>query len=90
MPLQAATEILSNLGDAQPNYSFPLTFSIGEKLTSTLLVTSSQLKGHLALLHSFALLRLQIENASADVLPPEVPLFKNLRWTWFVGIAVDR
>jgi len=78
-------------GDAPPpNYSFPLTFTIGQNRTSAPLVTSAQLKGHLALLHSFAILRFQIENASADILPPGVPTDKDLRWIWFVGVAVDR
>ena len=79
-------------GDAlPPNYSFPLTFSIGLNRTSAPLVTSNQLKGHLALLHPCALLRSQIENASPDILPPEIPkLDKDLRWIWFVGVAVDR
>jgi len=79
-------------GDAPPpNYSFPLTFSIGHNRTCAPLVTSAQLKGHLALLHSFVLLRFQIENASADILPPEpVPTDKDLPWIWFVGMAVDR
>ena len=86
---QAPTE---TPGDAlPPNYSFPLTFSIGQNRTSAPLVTSNQLKGHLALLHSFALLQFQIENASPDILSPEVyKLDKDLRWIWFVGIAVDR
>ena len=87
---QALTETPTGDTTLPPSYSFPLTFSIGQNRTSAPLVTSSQLKGHLALLHSFALLRPQIENASSDILPPEVPRDKDLRWIWFVGIAVDR
>ena len=89
---QAPTETTST-GDAPPTgYSFPLTFSIGQNRTSAPLVTGNQLKGHLALLNSFALLRFQIENASAGIiLPLEVSVLdKDLRWIWFVGIAVDR
>ncbi|KZP09938.1 hypothetical protein FIBSPDRAFT_759154, partial [Athelia psychrophila] len=72
----------------------PESFQIGANRIKGLLVTPSQLQGHLRLLERFSDLRQQVESiegnqdfripASAQALEPE------LRWTWFVTLAVDR
>ena len=68
-----------------PQYTFPESFNIGTRQTPPL-VDSAQLKGHLALLHSFALLRSQIDGLSASVVLED----KDRRWAWFVSLAVER
>ena len=71
-----------NVPLAPPQYTFPESFSIGTARTPPL-VDCAQLKGHLALLHSFALLRSRIEEL---VLLED----KDRRWAWFVSLAVER
>lgn len=68
-----------------PQYTFPTSFKIGTRQTPPF-VHSPQLKGHLALLHSFALLRSQIVELSANVLLED----KDRRWSWFISLAVER
>jgi hypothetical protein len=65
-----------------PQYTFPASFNIGTGRTPPF-VDSAQLKGHLALLHSFALLRSQID---------ELKLLedKDRGWAWFVSLGVER
>jgi hypothetical protein len=70
---------------APPQYTFPESFRIG--FTRTIpFVYIALLKGHLALLHSFALLRSQIDELSANVVLED----KDRRWAWFVSLAVER
>ncbi|KAF8886972.1 hypothetical protein BD779DRAFT_1673001 [Infundibulicybe gibba] len=56
------------------------------------LVRVPQLKGHLTLLKAFVDLRTRIENLDATTAGdlPHLPAEKERRWTWFVGIAVER
>jgi hypothetical protein len=68
---------------APPEYTFPESFNIGTGQTPPF-VDSAQLKGHLALLHSFAILRSQVDGLTV---PPDD---KDRRWTWFVSLAVER
>jgi hypothetical protein len=89
-PVYAARPPLNPVVDnhpapAPPQYTFPETFNIGTKRTPPL-VDSAQLKGHLALLHSFALLRSQIDELSGNVVLED----KDRRWAWFVSLAVER
>lgn len=53
-------------------------------------VDAPQIKDHLALLHSFAELKLSVEDMANDPAIPYLPTDKELRWSWFVGLAVDR
>jgi hypothetical protein len=70
---------------APPQYTFPESFNIGSTRTAPF-VYIALLKGHLALLHSFALLRSQIDELSANVVLED----KDRRWAWFVSLAVER
>ena len=72
-------------GPAPPQYSFPQSFNIGTRRTPPL-VDSTQLKGHLALLRSFALLRSQVDELSGNAVIED----KDRRWAWFVSLAVER
>ncbi|KAG6825381.1 hypothetical protein H0H87_009679 [Tephrocybe sp. NHM501043] len=80
--------------DSNPTlqYSLPHTFRIGAKYISTLLITSAQLKGHLALLNVFRGLRTKVEELTIEAWEPDryIPLDKHKRWVWFVGLAVER
>jgi hypothetical protein len=67
-------------------HTFPASFSIGAGRT-TPLVDSAQLRGHLALLHSFAMLRSQIDDLGENFALLED---KDRRWAWFVSVAVER
>ncbi|KAG5637806.1 hypothetical protein H0H81_003138 [Sphagnurus paluster] len=78
--------------DPPPSYAFPQTFNIGKNRTNAPLVSSAQVKGHLALLHAFAKLRAEIDTLDDNTqrLLPFIPTDKDRRWAWFVGLAVDR
>ncbi|KAG5647730.1 hypothetical protein DXG03_008453 [Asterophora parasitica] len=57
------------------------------------LVEVSQLKGHLALLRHFAALRTTVDGlkqSEMSVWHDQMPEDRELRWTWFVGRAVER
>lgn len=90
-PSYAASSRDPQIAGSPPAYTFPEVFKIGNKQTTGPLVTSSQLHAHLGLLQHFWDLRQAVENgkdaripASAQALEPE------LRWAWFVALAVDR
>lgn len=70
---------------APPQYTFPASFTVGNGRTPPF-VDSAQLKGHLALLNSFALLRLQIDELRVNELLED----NDRRWAWFVSLAVER
>jgi len=83
-----SNQVIANNGDvstAPPQYTFPESFNIGNVPTPPF-VDSAQLKGHLALLHSFARLRSQMYELSASVVVED----KDRRWAWFVSLAVER
>lgn len=88
-----AHDASSQLGvPSQAPYTFPETFSIGHKQTTGPLVTPSQLKGHLGLMRQFWDLRQKVESANQD---SRLPAFttrmdSELRWAYFVTLAVDR
>ncbi|CAL1714266.1 unnamed protein product [Somion occarium] len=76
-----------------PSYPGPSSYKIGEKMLPSPLVTIDQLKAHLTLLGAFKSLRTTVQTQSAEelILPPVVERMDvNKRWTWFVGLAVER
>ncbi|KAF8885822.1 hypothetical protein BD779DRAFT_1611906 [Infundibulicybe gibba] len=75
-----------------PAYVFPETFKIGTSTIKEPVVRVPQLKGHLALLKAFVDLRVQIGDLDAATVRnlPHIPTDKERRWTWFVGLAVER
>ncbi|KAG6855435.1 hypothetical protein H0H87_002951, partial [Tephrocybe sp. NHM501043] len=80
--------------DSDPTlqYTLPSTFKIGAKWTKAPLVTTAQLKGHLALLRTFARMRKMVEELTMEAWKPDrcIPHNKHKRWVWFVGLAVER
>jgi hypothetical protein len=68
-----------------PDYTFPVSFNVGKR-RAVPFVDSAQLRGHLSLLRSFAMLRSQIDEASENLLLED----KDRRWAWFVSLAVER
>ncbi|KAJ7488064.1 hypothetical protein FB451DRAFT_1025893 [Mycena latifolia] len=75
--------------DAPPAYAFPSSFSIGSHSTAPF-VSTRQLKNHLVLLHEFAELKSKVEAMGSAQGPTHMPSDKERRWTWFVGLAVER
>ncbi|KAJ7684433.1 hypothetical protein DFH06DRAFT_1073106 [Mycena polygramma] len=73
-----------------PAYLIPKAFPIGVGRVTKPLLDVSQIKDHLALLDAFAQLKLSVESMSADPEIPYLPSGKELRWAWFVGLAVER
>ncbi|KAG6834392.1 hypothetical protein H0H93_009939, partial [Arthromyces matolae] len=72
-------------------YQFPETFKIGKKETDGLLVDTNQLRGHLALLNAFSMLRAKIEGIKVGEWTEDryMPKDKDKRWVWFIGFAVE-
>lgn len=88
-----STVVLSNESDdvRPPVYTYPATFSIGSKQTTSPLVNSKQLKAHLALLHAFAALKSRVEESRDGRLASMLAgADKEHRWGCFVGLAVER
>jgi hypothetical protein len=74
----------------KPDYDFPATFTVGSRPTEPF-VEPAQLKGHLGLLNKFAALRTQVDQLGIDDNKLiQMPEDKDMRWTWFVGLAVER
>lgn len=73
---------------APPQYSFPKSFVVGLR-TIPPFVSSEDLKGHLALLHSFALLRSQVDELDVNASILQI-VDKDRRWGCFVSLAVER
>lgn len=71
--------------------SGPACYQIGSTMRTEPLVSVQYLKAHLCLLGAFKSLRNSVENAGDDQLPIlALGLDKSQRWSWFVGLAVDR
>ncbi|KAF8079297.1 hypothetical protein FPV67DRAFT_109524 [Lyophyllum atratum] len=89
----ALLRVLANTGiGSLPEDYFAGIFRVGGFLTSPL-VEIPQLKGHLALLRAFASLRSTVEalkHGNTMACLDQMPADKELRWTWFVGRAVER
>ncbi|KAF9459225.1 hypothetical protein BDZ94DRAFT_1055303 [Collybia nuda] len=73
-------------------YEFPSTFQIGSKHTGGSLVSTKQLRGHLALLRAFAQLREQVDklHERPGAILSRIPKGIGKRWAWFSGLAVER
>lgn len=74
-------------------YSGASSYRIGDKALKRSFVSISQIKAHLALLRAFKKLRTTVQESDAKSLnlPPVVKeLTEEKRWTWFVGLAVER
>ncbi|KAK0447632.1 hypothetical protein EV421DRAFT_1706368 [Armillaria borealis] len=75
--------------DGPPSYELPYPLFIGRCAIQTPLVTISQLKGHLCLLKHFASLKERVEGMDRSKYR-DAPEDKERRWSWFVGLAVER
>ncbi|KAJ6565016.1 hypothetical protein DFH09DRAFT_919796 [Mycena vulgaris] len=75
--------------EAPPTYTFPKSFTVGGRYTAAPFVNTHQLKDHLVLLHAFAELKNEVEGLG-DGQIRHMPADKARRWTWFVGLAVER
>ncbi|KAG6917587.1 hypothetical protein DXG01_001935 [Tephrocybe rancida] len=73
-------------------YDFPRTFAIGARRTNAPLVSSAQLKDHLALLHAFTRHRARTDGLyrGRNEKIPFLPREGERKWGWFVGLAVER
>jgi hypothetical protein len=71
-----------------PTYTAPTQFNIGTLRTPEPLVSISQVKGHLALLHAFAELKKHVEGLQEPI--PQMPADLERRWAWFIALAVER
>lgn len=81
----------SQLDVPPPAYTFPETFKIGVRETTGPLVTTLQLQGHLGLLKLFWDLRQKVESNQDDRVPTFAKALEpELRWAWFVTLAMDR
>ncbi|KAK0447621.1 hypothetical protein EV421DRAFT_150806 [Armillaria borealis] len=76
--------------DAPPSYELPYPLFIGRRAIQTPFVTISQLKGHLCLLKHFASLKERVEGRMDRSQYRDAPEDKERRWSWFVGLAVER
>ncbi|KAG7447834.1 uncharacterized protein BT62DRAFT_948034, partial [Guyanagaster necrorhizus] len=77
-------------GGAQPpSYELPYPLFIGHRALQTPFVSISQLKGHLCLLRHFASLKERVEGIDRSRYP-DAPSDKDRKWSWFVGLAVER
>ncbi|CAA7259468.1 unnamed protein product [Cyclocybe aegerita] len=75
-------------GGTNTRRQIPSEYTIGHGQTTRPLVKLREIKGHLALLHLLAVLRLRIESLEVSVL--HMPSDSERRWAWFVGLAVER
>ncbi|KAK0472456.1 hypothetical protein IW261DRAFT_1343552 [Armillaria novae-zelandiae] len=79
-----------NESDASPSsYELPYPLLIGRRAIQTPFVSISQLKGHLCLLKHFASLKREVERIDCSKYG-DAPKDKERRWSWFVGLAVER
>ncbi|KAK0190266.1 hypothetical protein F5146DRAFT_1193644 [Armillaria mellea] len=72
-----------------PSYELPYPLLIGRRAIQTPFVSISQLKGHLCLLKLFASLKERVEGLDRSKYR-DAPEKKERRWSWFVGLAVER
>lgn len=76
---------------AQPHLINPVYVRGHRTRSKVHLVTPSQLKGHLALLHAFHELKKKVQEGVDDRFPEYTrTLDGERRWTWFVALAVER
>lgn len=93
LPVYQAKEKTKVPDESPPAYQAPSVYRVGLSSLSNPLVTIPQLKAHLALLRAFKELRTTVQDTDAKVLGLPVivvELTPDKRWTWFVGLAVER
>ncbi|TCD60000.1 hypothetical protein EIP91_010927 [Steccherinum ochraceum] len=69
------------------------SFKVGRDVISSPVVNIEQVKAHLGLLHAFKVLRTAVKEASlaeSTVSAVAERLDEGKRWSWFVGLAVER
>ncbi|KAK0189741.1 hypothetical protein F5146DRAFT_1052324 [Armillaria mellea] len=74
---------------SSPLYELTYPLSIGRRAIQTPFVSISQLKGHLSLLKHFVSLKERVEGMDQSEYR-DAPEDKQRRWSWFVGLAVER
>ncbi|TFK33265.1 hypothetical protein BDQ12DRAFT_738868 [Crucibulum laeve] len=69
-----------------------MKFKIGTTKTYGPLVGVPEIKAHLAVLHGFSELKAQVDvlGSGDQVRLPDMPADKDRRWTWFVGLSLER
>lgn len=89
---QSSSHKPNNRRPVRSGYFFPKKYQIGRQFTEAPLVSIAQVEGHLALLHAFAKLRLQIDllDKYSDTAILLLPDDNDRKWAWFVGFAVER
>lgn len=75
--------------NSPPPYTFPTSFQVGLRRVAPF-VNINELKAHLRLLKAFAELKAQVVLWEKDEQIPLMPMDPERRWTWFVGLAVER
>lgn len=88
---------MSRISDSLPHTTLqahsvspPTTYTVGRRRTHPL-IYARHLKGHLALLHAFDMLRRDVESGDLSRFPPDVRIMDaGTRWGWFVSLAVER
>ena len=88
-PAYSTADNTTNNPGPPPTYTAPTQFSIGSQLTPEPLVSVSQIKAHLALLHAFAEFKKEVEGLKQGTIP-QMPADLERRWAWFVALAVQR
>ncbi|KAK0207148.1 hypothetical protein DFS33DRAFT_1423132 [Desarmillaria ectypa] len=88
-PTYSAQPSRDEAGAEPPSYELPYPLLIGRRVLQIPFVSISQLKGHLCLLRYFASLKEQVEGMDRSKYG-DAPEDKDRRWSWFVGLAVER
>jgi len=76
-----------------PDVELPRQYTIGEKTLSEPLVTTTQLRGHLALLDVFSRLKEEVDNIPPPYTQSELPEGNDAvetQWALFVSFAAER
>ncbi|KAK0236838.1 hypothetical protein EDD85DRAFT_1007048 [Armillaria nabsnona] len=74
---------------SSPSYELTYPLFIGRRAIQRPFVSLSQLKGHLCLLKHFTSLKERVEEMDRSRYR-DAPEDKECRWSWFVGLAVER
>ncbi|SJL02729.1 uncharacterized protein ARMOST_06065 [Armillaria ostoyae] len=74
---------------SSPSYELPYPLFIGRRAIQTPFVSISQLKGHLCLLKHFTSFKERVEGIDHSKYR-DAPKDRERRWSWFVGLAVER
>ncbi|KAI9572329.1 hypothetical protein HD554DRAFT_2015301 [Boletus coccyginus] len=86
----SAPDPLPQYSTLQGHVAPPTTYTVGRHRTHPL-VEARHLRGHLALLHAFDILRRDVESGDVSRFPQDVRTMDvETRWGWFVSLAVER